>query len=114
MRTLFAIAVSSFLVLCSFDIARADDAQTGKPIYMQQCMVCHGVSGKGDGPAGKNLNPKPTDFTAAVPDDARWFKATKLGTKAIGKSNAMGGSARTLTDQQIRDVLAYAKTLKKS
>jgi mono/diheme cytochrome c family protein len=99
-------------LLCAVRPARADDAQAGKTVYVQQCMVCHGIKGKGNGPSGKNLNPKPTDFTTAVPDDERWFKATKLGTKAIGKSNGMEGFAAKLTDQQIRDALAYSKTLK--
>ncbi len=27
------------------------------------CLNCHGKSGKGDGPAGKVLNPSPRDFT---------------------------------------------------
>lgn len=92
--------------------ARADTAQAGKTVYIQQCVVCHGISGKGNGPSGAKLNPKPTDFTKAVPNDEEWFKATKLGTKAIGKSNGMEGFAVKLTDQQIRDVLAYTKTLR--
>ena len=30
---------------------------------MTQCFVCHGMTGKGDGPAGQAMNPKPRDFT---------------------------------------------------
>jgi len=111
MRTLLTVlgAPSLLFMICALRPALADDAQTGKTLYVQQCMVCHGISGKGNGPSGKNLNPKPTDFTTAVPDSELWFKATKLGTKAIGKSNGMEGFAAKLTDPQIKDVLATAR-----
>lgn len=106
-----------WLVLSTFSLlaassAHAEDIQAGKQIYAQHCVVCHGISGKGNGPSGKGLNPKPTDFTKAVPNEEEWFKATKLGTKAIGKSGGMEAYAAKLSDQQIRDVLAYVKTLK--
>jgi mono/diheme cytochrome c family protein len=90
----------------------ADDAQAGKPLYVQHCVVCHGISGKGNGPSGRKLDPKPTDFTKAIPNDEEWFKATKLGSKAVGKSKGMESFAAKLSDQQIKDVLAYAKTFK--
>jgi mono/diheme cytochrome c family protein len=96
----------------SMPTARADELP-GKALYTQYCMACHGVSGKGNGPSGKGLNPKPTDFTTAAPDDAEWFKATKLGTKAVGKSTGMEGFGSRLSDQQIKDVLEYAKAFKR-
>jgi len=35
----------------------------GKAVYTQYCVVCHGASGKGDGPLGVTLNPRPADLT---------------------------------------------------
>jgi len=37
----------------------------GKKLYEGQgtCLNCHGESGRGDGPAGRVLNPSPTNFT---------------------------------------------------
>jgi len=37
----------------------------GKELYSQECISCHGPGGKGDGPGGLALNPRPRDFTAS-------------------------------------------------
>ena len=34
----------------------------GRTLYMKHCMHCHGVSGDGNGPTAKYLNPKPRDY----------------------------------------------------
>ena len=34
----------------------------GKKIYANNCTVCHGENGGGDGPGGKGLNPPPRNF----------------------------------------------------
>ncbi len=36
----------------------------GKELYQNQCVICHGAAGKGDGVAAAGLNPKPRNFTA--------------------------------------------------
>jgi copper transport protein len=49
----------------------------GKAIYEVHCVPCHGEAGKGDGPLGLTLNPKPADLTLhAIPGvhtDAQLF-----------------------------------------
>ena len=35
----------------------------GEQIVQEKCVLCHGQSGKGDGPGGAALNPKPRDWT---------------------------------------------------
>jgi mono/diheme cytochrome c family protein len=35
----------------------------GKILFAQNCATCHGPEGKGDGPGGAGLNPKPRNFT---------------------------------------------------
>lgn len=37
----------------------------GEKIYKGKgtCFACHGITGKGDGPSGKDLRPSPRDFT---------------------------------------------------
>lgn len=36
----------------------------GEEIYKTTCITCHGETGRGDGIAGKGLNPPPRDFTS--------------------------------------------------
>lgn len=43
----------------------APDRERGLELYREQCAVCHGVEGKGEGPAAYLLFPKPRDFTRA-------------------------------------------------
>lgn len=43
--------------------ARVPDVQLGAKLYAANCAGCHGVSGNGDGPAGKALDPAPIAFT---------------------------------------------------
>jgi copper transport protein len=34
----------------------------GRELYEQQCVTCHGLSGRGDGPLAASLRPRPADF----------------------------------------------------
>jgi copper transport protein len=42
--------------------SQAVSLESGKDIYEQQCMSCHGSTGQGDGPAAAGLNPPPANF----------------------------------------------------
>tara|TARA_B100001115_G_scaffold168650_1_gene148650 strand:+ start:567 stop:917 length:351 start_codon:yes stop_codon:yes gene_type:complete len=37
-------------------------AQKGGMLFQKLCWTCHGKTGLGDGPAGRNLNPQPRNF----------------------------------------------------
>jgi len=39
----------------------------GRELFQQNCIQCHGVDGRGDGPQAASLNPQPTDFRLHIP-----------------------------------------------
>ena len=43
-------------------VASDDMVTHGKKLFAQNCSMCHGDEGKGDGPAGQALNPKPRNL----------------------------------------------------
>ncbi len=91
------------------------DAAQGKSIYETYCVACHGAGGKGDGAAAATLTTKPADHTdgnvmnAITNEDL--YKAIKEGGAGVGKSNLMPAWGATLKDEQIRDVVAYVRSL---
>ena len=44
----------------------ASTLNLGHSTYVEYCIQCHGVGGKGDGPASKGLLPPPRDFTQGL------------------------------------------------
>jgi mono/diheme cytochrome c family protein len=67
-----------------------------KEIWQTRCATCHGQGGKGDGPAGAALNPKPRDLTSeewqkSVTDDYIQ-KIIVDGGQAVGKSPLMAAN----------------------
>jgi mono/diheme cytochrome c family protein len=100
------------LGLISASGAEKGDPKAGKEIYKQLCLSCHGATGKGDGPVGQYLTPKPTDFTKHMGqhDDDYYFKIIKEGGASVGKSAGMPAWGSQLKDSQIWDVISYLKT----
>jgi high-affinity iron transporter len=85
-------------------------------VYKARCANCHGSAGAGDGPAGKVLKDKPKDWTKGEGlkglTGQQLFDSVKKGGKAVGKSPAMIAFP-SLSDAEIWNVIAYAKTLVK-
>jgi mono/diheme cytochrome c family protein len=80
--------------------------------------VCHGPDGRGNGPAAPSLIPRPRDFTLGQfkykstapgqpPSDADLIDVVANGLPA----SAMPYWKGTLSDADIRDVIAYVKSL---
>jgi mono/diheme cytochrome c family protein len=62
-------------------------------IFKARCTMCHGPGGKGDGPAGAALSPKPRDMTDPAwqqsVNDAHIESIIAGGGPAVGKSPMM-------------------------
>ncbi len=83
----------------------------GKTIYEEKCVPCHGESGKGDGPVGITLNPRPADLTQhAVPGvhtDGQLFDWITNGFPG----SVMPPFRQALTDDDRWNVVNFIRTL---
>ena len=56
----------------------AESIATGQALFLTNCAACHGQTGKGDGPVGVTLNPRPADLTQhailGIHTDAQLFE----------------------------------------
>jgi mono/diheme cytochrome c family protein len=97
-------------------LAQGDQAK-GKGLFTKYCVGCHGATGKGDGVAAAALNPKPADLTnkayMAGLKDQYLSDLIQKGGAAVGKSPLMTPFGSTLKDGDIRDVIAYVRSLAK-
>lgn len=59
---LMTLLVASPLVVS----AEPPPAFEGRRLYVSYCQLCHGISGKGDGPLAKAMNISPADLTTTV------------------------------------------------
>jgi hypothetical protein len=94
-------------------LAPADEA---KDIAESRCAMCHGKTGKGDGPNGMTLNPKPQDLTTKEwqksVSDAQVRSVILKGGAAIGKSPLMPAnpdleSKPAVVDELVKIVRTY-------
>lgn len=93
------------------------DKQNGEKLFKTYCASCHGAGGKGDGPLSPVYSPKPQDLTddkvMSAKSDQELFTAISQGGKAAGASQFMPGWGTMLNDEEIRDVIAYMRSLHK-
>lgn len=89
--------------------------ERGKLTFGQYCANCHGAEGKGDGIAGQNLPIKPQNLTEgrilnALPDHFL-HSIIAHGGQSVGLSPLMPNFTPFLNEVQIREVIAYVRTL---
>lgn len=102
----------------------AGNAAAGKKIFDTNCATCHGKNGKGDGPVGVALHPRPRNFVQAhfkydtngdgkVGTDADLTNVITNGAAKYGGSPLMAPWGGTLSKQDIQNVIAYIRTFHK-
>ncbi len=82
----------------------------GKSLYRENCTVCHGDAGYGDGPAAEDLNPKPANLTARhatdhTAGDLYWWLSYGI------KETAMPGYENSLTEEERWDLINFVRAL---
>lgn len=89
-----------------------DIVEKGKILYEGKgtCFTCHGLSGRGDGPAGATLNPPPRNFHHRGfwrhRSEGEIFWVIKNGSPGSGMI-PFGGA---LTDEEIWSLIKYERT----
>jgi copper transport protein len=85
----------------------------GESLFAQNCALCHGAGGRGDGPSAASLTRPPADLTTghAIPhsddDYAYWIEHGIEGTD-------MPAFGQELADGQVQDVIAYIRSLQQT
>jgi mono/diheme cytochrome c family protein len=89
----------------------ANAIQSGKKIYAQFCVTCHGEKGKGDGIAAPGLPKAPADHTSSFVQsqtDGALFWIITMG------NTPMPSYKTSLTATQRWQVIDYIRTLAKT
>ena len=89
----------------------ADSVAAGHTLFVANCVPCHGVTGKGDGPVGLTLNPRPADLTLhAVPGvhtDGQLYEWVTNGFPG----SVMPAFKTVLSDNDRWNLVNYIRTL---
>jgi mono/diheme cytochrome c family protein len=104
------------------------DPTSGKEMYRQYCASCHGVDGKGDGPAAPALKVPTTNLTILSMKNGGTFPAAHVAaviqgdgmTPAHGSKDmpvwgpifhAMAGHSQAQVQLRIRNLVTYLETI---
>ncbi len=93
------------------------DASRGRVVFGISCVVCHGDEGWGDGPTAASLDPQPRNFRdpriMGKRTDQDLTTVIQKGGPALGKSILMPPWEGILDETEIRDVVAYIRSLER-
>ncbi len=87
----------------------------GQALYVMQCAVCHGATGKGDGLSASGFATKPSNLTEGrrlnqLPEEF-FVNIVLNGGPAEGLSPGMPPFRGNLNEGQVREITAYLRTL---
>lgn len=85
--------------------------ESGKKLYAQNCAVCHGNSGLGDGVGGQGLDPAPANFVSKEGMQAlspfAAFNTIRMGVPGTGMA-----SFSHFSDQEVWELAFYVNSLR--
>lgn len=90
---------------------RAPEIKRGAALFAAQCAACHGATGRGDGPAGKGLEPAPSNFH----DAERMAQRSLYGlysTISLGVAGTSMQGYPQLTEEERWALAFYVGTLR--
>ena len=110
MKKLVALIVALFVA----SLATAKAAEVGEN-WTKHCGACHGKEGKGQTKAGRKAEVKDltdANYQAGFTDE-QMFKQIKEGMKDKSGKEKMKAFGGTLSDEEIKALVAFVRGLKK-
>lgn len=114
--------------------ALAQDALTGRALFLQYCVTCHGEAAEGNGPMAPVLLVQPKDLTALTAENGGAFPAARVVARIDGRealvshgssmpiyaevmagelvAMEIGGATLTIS-RRIADLVAYLMEIQK-
>jgi len=88
--------------------ATADSIENGRLLFQQNCIVCHGAEGRGDGPQAASLDPSPADIRQHLPyhPDPQFFAMIARGISGT----AMPAFRDQFSDEEIWNLINFMRT----
>ena len=84
----------------------------GKKLFLNNCAICHGHEGLGDGPSRSTLIAEPANLTidpVASFSEGKMFLSIRLGRMVNGRLTMP--PVEKMTDEQIWKTITYVRTL---
>lgn len=103
-RFLTILAIAAIGLFAKSAFARTP----GESLFKTKCAVCHGADGKGETPVGKAN--KQRDLGSV---DVQKQSNDELSAIISSGKGKMPGYGKSLKPEQIKDLVAYIRTLKK-
>ena len=84
----------------------------GGLVYANYCVTCHGMNADGNGRAARLYDPRPANLRATDKNDAYISLIVTRGGEALGRSPKMPPWGEELTDEQVKDVVTYVRSVR--
>jgi mono/diheme cytochrome c family protein len=109
-------ALAALLLLAGPVAAEArGDANKGRELYMEKCVLCHGSQGQGwDWTKKVARPPVPVpDLAQVAPErsDQYLYDVVRDGGEAVGKTRFMPPFGFQLSEEEVWDLVAYMRSL---
>jgi mono/diheme cytochrome c family protein len=85
--------------------------ERGRQLFSQYCAACHGVGGRGDGPAAKSLSTPPEDLTAIAPPP--YFPDGVVAYRIANGGDGMPAWKGVLGDEDIWTLIVFIRSLRR-
>jgi len=90
-----------------------ENIASGEELYQKFCLTCHGVEGKGDGPASASLDPAPQDlaYNQRFLSDSYLFWRISEGGSMDPFNSSMPPWKGVLEEESIWKMILFIRTL---